>query len=350
MLFFDEIQACPEALSSLRFFYEKMPELHVIAAGSLLEFALAHIPSQGVGRIHSLFLYPFSFDEFLQALEETSLIEMKNNADAKHPLDNIFHQKLIDHLKIFYLIGGMPEIVKEFVVSKDILSCQKKINDITETLKDDFAKYKKRSPVQRLKEVFDSIALQTGGKFKYSNIDGSSSHYFFKEALSLIVQAGLAYKIFHSAAQGIPLGAQIKINKFKVILSDTGIHQKVLGLDISNIVSAQNIEVINKGNLAELFTGMEILKNFDPEKRGQLYYWHREKRSSNAEVDYLLQKDDKIIPIEVKAGIKGKMQSMRIFIQEHSSPYGIRISLENFSQQGNIYNYPLYAISNILRK
>ncbi|MBU1121839.1 MAG: ATP-binding protein [Candidatus Omnitrophota bacterium] len=207
LLFFDEIQACPEALSALRFFYEKIPDLHVAAAGSLLEFAIAEIPSYGVGRIYSLFLYPLSFDEFLQALGENDLIGMKNKANYKYPLDDIFHHRLIDYLKIYYLIGGMPEVVKSFARNKDIIFCQKILNDLLETVKDDFAKYKNRSPIQRLKEVFDSISFQSGAKFKYSNIDSSSSHHPLKAALNLIVQAGLAYKIFHTAARGCPLGA-----------------------------------------------------------------------------------------------------------------------------------------------
>lgn len=135
-----------------------------------------------------------------------------------------------------------------------------------------------------------------------------------------------------------------------MILFDTGIHQKVLGLNMSDVISAQNIDLINKGNLAELFTGIEILKNIDSGIRDQLYYWHKEKRGSMAEVDYLLQKDNQIIPIEVKSGIKGRMQSIRILMNEHNSPYGIRLSLENFSRQGNVYIYPLYAIANIIRE
>lgn len=348
LLFFDEIQACPQALSSLRFFYEKMPDLHVAAAGSLLEFSLSEIPSQGVGRIHSLFMYPMSFDEFLLALNESALIEIKKQADAKHPLDQIFHDKLIEYLRIFYLIGGMPEAISEFTISRDVLSCQKILNNLLETLRDDFAKYKSRSPIQRLREVFDSIAFQSGGKFKYSNIDSGSAHRYLKEALNLIIQAGLAYKIYHSSAQGIPLGAQVKLNKFKAILLDAGIHQKILGLNIADIITANHADLINKGSLAEIFTGTEIIKNYPADIRPQLYYWHKEKRASSAEVDYLIQKNEKIIPIEVKSGTRGQMQSMKIFIDEHNSPYGIKISLENFGRQGNIHIYPLYAIANIL--
>lgn len=350
LLFFDEIQECPEALSSLRFFYEKMPNLHVAAAGSLLEFVISEIPSQGVGRVHSIYMYPMSFDEFLEAVGEKQLIELKNHAAADRPLDEVFHKRLIDYLKIYNIIGGMPEVIKKYVTSKDILFCQEKLSDLIGTLRDDFAKYKKRSPLQRLREVFDSIALQAGGKFKYSNIDSHSSHNSLKEALDLIVQAGLAYKIYHTSAQGLPLGAQIRINKFKVILFDTGIHQKVLGLNMADIIAAQEINAINKGSIAEVFTGLEIIKNSPPDSEGRLYYWHKEKRASNAEIDYLIPCGSQIVPIEVKSGIRGKMQSMRIFMAEHNSEKGIRLSLENFARYGNIDIYPLYAIKNIFQR
>ena len=351
LLFFDEIQACPEAITSLRFFYEKMPDLHLIAAGSLLEFAIAEIPSQGVGRINSAYMYPLSFDEFLRVQGEGELLKMKNSVGSQQPLDNIFHHKLIDHLKIFYLIGGMPEVVAEYIKTKNIVSCHKIINDLLETLRDDFAKYKKRSPVQRLKEVFDSITFQSGNKFKYSNIDSQSAHNALKEALDLIIQAGLAYKIYHSSAQGLPLGAQIKLNKFKVILLDPGLHQQILGLKMADIISAQDLAVINQGNIAEVFVGTEIIKYSSSYSKQQLYYWHKEKRGSNAEVDYLIQKGNKIIPLEVKSGTRGQMQSMKIFLREHQNytPKGIRLSLENFNQASRIDTYPLYAISKILK-
>ena len=164
----------------------------------------------------------------------------------------------------------------------------------------------------------------------------------------MIVQAGLAYKIYHTSDRGLPLGAQIKTNKFKVILFDTGIHQKILGLNMGGIIAAQDINAINKGNIAEVFTGLEIIKNSPYDSKGQLYYWHKEKRASNAEVDYIIQHNDKILPIEVKSGIKGKMQSMKLFIAEHNTRKGLRLSLENFTGYEDIDVYPLYAIKNIL--
>ena len=347
LLFFDEIQACPEALSSLRFFYEKMPKLHLIAAGSLLEFALSEIPSQGVGRIQSLFMYPMSFVEFLMANDAQSIVEFVNKSNTQNPLDEIFHKKLIEYLKIYLFIGGMPEVVQTYVNRKDLILCQKKLDSLLITFRDDFAKYKKKSPVGRLREVFDSVVFQAGNKFKYSNIESSSKSQDLKEALDLLLQAGLAYKIYHSSAQGLPLGAQINIKKFKVILFDIGLHQRLLGLDLRNYLLSENFQGINKGNMAEIFVGLELMCTSPVYLSPQLFYWHREVRGSNSEIDYLIQQEENVIPVEVKAGTKGQMQSMYIFLKSHKSKYGIRISLENFAEYEKIKVIPLYAVYKI---
>lgn len=344
LLFFDEIQACPEALSSLRFFHEKMPELHVIAAGSLLEFALSEIPSQGVGRISSLFMYPMSFTEFLTANGAKPMMDLVSKTYGQCPVDDVFHKKLIDYLKTYLLTGGMPEVVGAYVKHRDLILCQKKLDDLLITLKDDFAKYKKRAPVGRLREVFDSIVFQAGAKFKYSNIESSSSSHSLKEALDLLVQAGLAYKVYHTDARGVPLGAQMDAKKFKVVLFDVGIHQRLLGLDLQSCFLTEGFQGINKGNMAEVFAGLELLHNRPLNLKHQLFYWHKETRASNAEIDYLIQQGEKIVPIEVKAGTKGQMQSMHIFLTSRGISRGIRTSLENFCEYEKIRVIPLYAI------
>ena len=339
LLFFDEIQACPDALSSLRFFYEKMPDLHVASAGSLLELVLAELPSYGVGRIQSLFMYPMSFDEYLNALGEKVLIDMKDSRN----LGPVFHNKIIDYLKIFYLIGGLPEIVEEYVDTKNILNCQQKLGDLLESFRDDFAKYKKQVDIQTLDEVFKSIAVQTGHKFKYSNIDSAHDRRALKQALDLLVQAGLAYKVYHTAGHGVPLGAEVKSNRFKVVLFDTGMHFRILELNNADILVAKDIDMINKGGIAEVFVGNEFIKSMDHRIRGQLFYWHNEGKGTSSEVDYLIQKDSKIIPVEVKSGKTGKMKSMMVFLKQHKSEYGVRLSLENFSKYENILIMPLYS-------
>ncbi|MGE5426690.1 MAG: ATP-binding protein [Methylococcaceae bacterium] len=348
LIFFDEIQTCIPAISSLRFFYEKLPNLHIIAAGSLLEFALSEIPSFGVGRIRSMFMYPFSFDEFLLANNEDLLLNVKQNASPAKPLAEPLHEKLLNYLKRFLIIGGMPEVVANYIQGKNINDCQRVLDDLIISFRADFAKYKHNVPVSRISEVFESIVQQTGGKFVYNKAATEANHKQVKEAIDLLIMAGLAYPVIQTSANGIPLGAQSDLRKRKMLLFDTGLFQRLLGLNIADILIAEEFNLINKGSLAELFVGLELLKSASCYEQHNLYYWQREALNSNAEVDYLIQKQQNIIPLEVKSGTKGSMQSLYIFLKEKNRPFGIRLSLENFSNYESICVFPLYAVSNIV--
>lgn len=343
LLFLDEIQACPEAIAALRFFQEDMPGLHVVAAGSLLEFSLEQIPSMGVGRISSHFMCPMSFCEFLGAVGDESLRDMMLAADPMHPLDAPFHDRLTDRLREYLLIGGLPEAVQTYVSQRDLRAVQTVLDDMIVTITDDFAKYRDRAPVLRLTEVFESIPFQAGSKFKYAAIGAESSTPPLKHALDMLEKASIAHKVFHTSARGLPLGAQVNAKKFKVVLFDVGIQQRLLGLDLSKRLVANDFKAVNRGGVAEVFVGQEILAYSSPAGKTALHYWHREARSSNAEVDYVMQVDDTILPIEVKAGTKGQMQSIRIFMQDRALEKGVRMSLENFGTLGNIDILPLYA-------
>jgi predicted AAA+ superfamily ATPase len=347
LLFFDEIQSCPEAIGSLRFFHEKMADLHVVAAGSLLEFALEEIPSMGVGRITSLFMCPMSFVEFLTALGEHGLIAMLDKAGVANPLDEAFHNRLLNRLTTYLMIGGMPEVVQCYVDSRDLLECQFILDDLIVGFIDDFAKYKHKTSVVRLEEVFRNISLQSGEKFKYSKIDKHTSSGLYKESLNLLVKAGVVHKIHHTSAQGLPLGAQVNEKKFKACLFDIGMHQRLMGLELSELLVARDFKLVNRGGLLEVFAGLELIAYGNPRVKQALYYWHREAKSSNAEVDYIIQRNNQVVPIEVKAGTKGQMQSMHLFLKERELDYGIRVSLENFCQYDHIQVYPAYAISKL---
>ncbi len=348
LLFFDEIQSCPKAIQSLRFFYESKPGLHVVAAGSLLEFALEDLTSWGVGRIRSVYMYPMSFDEFLLANNEDALIELKRNASPVSPLNPAFHEKLKDYLKRFLMIGGMPEAVKTFIGnSSNINLVQNVLSDITTSYNDDFAKYKSRVSVLRLREMMRSVVNQSGGKFIYANAGALSNPAQAKEALDLLEMAGLVYKVYHTSGQGIPLGTGVNFKMFKVLLHDNGIFQHLSGLRLSELLIANNIDMLNKGNIAEAFAGLEMTKYANVHEKGQLYYWHREKRGSSAEVDYLIDYQGQVVPVEVKSGSSGKMQSLNRFLEEKKTTFGIRLSLENFSAYDKIRVIPLYAISNL---
>ena len=346
LLFIDEIQACLPAISSLRFFYEQYPELHVIAAGSLLEFALSELPSFGVGRIRALFLYPFSFNEFLEAIGEKRLLIAIQNASSENPLSELVHKKALSLYKRFVIIGGMPKVLSHYIETGSLLKCQEILDDLFISLQDDFVKYKNRVSPLMLKEVFNSVVAQNASKFVYSKATPDLNRIQVKTCLELLSMAGLIYPVTHTSANGIPLGAEINTKFRKYIVFDTGLYQRILGLDLSDLLLKSDFNAINKGAIAELFVGLELMKISD--KKSELYYWQRESRNSQAEVDYIVQKNTTILPIEVKSGTKGSMQSLFLFLNEKNLETGIRVSQENFSKYFKIKVFPIYAVTNIL--
>ncbi len=350
LIFFDEIQTCIPAISSLRFFYEKYARLHIIAAGSLLEFALEEIPSFGVGRIRSLFMYPLSFDEYLIGSGEQSLHDAKKKADIKKPLADPLHQKLIEHFKRFLIIGGMPEVIASYIENNDIRQCGQVLDDLITSLKADFVKYKRKVPFLRISAVFDSVIQQSGNKFTYAKAATEDNHKQVVEAVNLLIMAGLVIPVTHTAANGLPLGAETNPKKRKMLVLDTDIFQRLLGLEIAEIVLEEDFDVINKGAIAEQFVGLELLKNSSCYQQQSLYFWQREAKSSNAEVDYVVQQNQNILPIEVKSGKKGSMQSLFLFLAEKKLSYGVRFSLENYSSYEGVKVYPIYAVAELISK
>lgn len=345
LLFMDEIQQCPDALRSLRFFYEKMPDLAVIAAGSLLEFSLAEIPSFGVGRISSIFMYPLSFFEFLDASGNELLKQAIVSAGPEAPLQPPLHQKAMELLKTYLTIGGLPEAVKCYVHTGELIEVQRILDELIVTYRDDFSKYKTRVAPDKLDATFHSIARQAGRKFMYSAA-GQGSRSGFSTALDLLLMAGLGIRVYHSDCRGIPISAEIKTRRFKVLPFDTGIYQRLMGLDIPSFLLADDQNLINKGALAEIYVGLSLISSAPVHIRPALHYWCREKRSSSAEVDYVIQLNNDIIPVEVKSSGRGSMQSMHLFLRERSLKTGLRFSAEPFSRYGNISVIPLYAAEN----
>lgn len=354
LLFFDEIQECPEALMSLRFFHEKLPELHVIAAGSLLEFVMSEIPSFGVGRIDSLFMYPLSVEEFFRALGEELLLEAIIKALPEAPLDSILHTKALELYKTYLIIGGLPAVVQSYIQSRDINECLLIIGSIVQGYEDDFAKYNTRISSQKLRDTLRATAKQAGSKFVAARVDPERSSSGYDKALELLRLAGLVYKILPTNANGIPLEAESENRGFKVIPFDVGFNNALLGLNVSEFLLQDNVSLVNKGALAEIVCGTEIIKHSFVRKRSQLYYWKRNSRGSSSEVDYIVQRNSNIVPVEVKAGTKGQMQSLYLFLKNKNKSFGIRTSLENFSSfsapdmKSQINVVPLYAIGRYL--
>ncbi|MGN0206579.1 MAG: ATP-binding protein [Muribaculaceae bacterium] len=352
LIFFDEIQSCVKAIHSLWFFYEDYPELHIIAAGSLLEFALKKMESFGVGRVRSLFMYPMSFDEFLIATGHELWLKEKQDCSPTKPVFESLHNKLVEAFRNYLLIGGMPEAVSMWVSTGDYLKCNQIHMDIIQTYEDDFSKYERRADPLLLRNTLHSIINQVGGKFVFSNVEGGYRTDKVKESLELLENAGLICPVIHSASNGLPLGAEINSKFIKYLYLDSGLLLSMLGIGntasqslFKETLMGNMTDLVNKGHITEMVAGTEILKYSNPNQRQSLYYWQNLSRGAQAEVDYVIAKGMKVVPIEIKSGTKGSMKSMYQFMENKGVDYGIRCSLENFGRVGNVDVIPVYALA-----
>lgn len=363
LLFIDEIQESQEAIMALRYFKEDMPNLHVIAAGSLLEFVLDEIPTFGVGRIHSMYMFPMTFDEFLLANGEQLLLDARGQANIDAPLPTPLHEKLIGLMRTFMLVGGMPESVVKWVQTHDFLQCQEVQDDIITGYEADFPKYKKKVDPQLLIATMKSAATQATKKFVYSRVPGEYKTAEVKKALDLLIKAGVLVPVTHSSGNGLPLGDEADESIRKILLLDTGLMLRLLNMTMGDtsaitaqILTATAADLVNKGPMAEMLAGLELLHYLTPNLHHDLYYWVRQAKNSTAEIDYLLSRDMKVLPFEVKAGVQGGMKSLWDFMREKKLDQAVRCSLENFGKfdyidaeaEGAVRHvevYPLYALS-----
>lgn len=367
LLFLDEIQVCPKVIMALRFFKEDRPGLHVIAAGSLLELALREIPTFGVGRIHSMFMYPMTFDEFLEANNAQLLITARNSATAASPLPEPLHEKLVEMFRTYLMVGGMPEAVERWVNTHDYLQCQTVHNDILISYEDDFPKYSRHVDPTLLRLTLYSAAVQATHKFSYADVGGGYRTEEVKRAVEMLILAGLIIPVTLSAANGLPLGSESNRSYRKMLLLDQGIMLRILSLTMdrgrelaTHILTSTAADLVNKGSMAEITAGLELRRYHSPDIRQDMFYWARDSRNAQAEIDYLFTHHGDIIPIEVKAGARGGMKSMWIFMREKHLNLGIRSSLENFATIAytnaetdntvrNVTICPLYALSQLDR-
>lgn len=364
LLFLDEIQECPEAIMALRFFKEDYPGLHVIAAGSLLEFTLQELPTFGVGRIHTLFMYPMTFDEFLNANNENGLISMKRQADSQHPLDAAFHEKLIEYFRIYLLVGGMPEAVLAWIKTHNFNQCSHIQEDIILTYEDDFSKYKKRVSPDLLRTTLHGICHQPGEKITFKQISADYRSSQIREAVRLLTLAGLVVPVIATSGNGIPLDAEANEKNMKILLLDSGLLLSVLQLEgnlaqhlVNLIMTGSPQDLVNKGGLVEMVAGLELLRNKPCVQRQKMFYWEKS-GNSIAEIDYLDTFHLKVTPIEIKSGTQGGMKSLWQFMREKRLTEAIRCSFENFGEftytdpqadnaERHITIIPLYALKNL---
>ena len=348
LLFIDEIQIVPRALTALRYFYEKMPSLHVIAAGSLLDFAIEEVGIP-VGRVQSLYMFPLSFIEFLAALDHIPLLKEIVFHDTAEQMSDVVHKQALSLLGDYCAIGGMPRVVQLWQEKKQPLACVEIQAAIIDTYRQDFGKYAKNLQIKYVELIFNYIPMQLGRKFKYSLIEGEYRKRELSPALDLLVTAGVAHRVYHSAGQGAPLGAQIDPQDYKVIFLDSALAQLLLDFDVTGWLTDPFAEFTNKGSIIEAFVGQEMLAYDNPHTKKNLYYWQRETRGSEAEIDYLMQLNASVVPIEVKSGTGSTLKSMHSFLTSHPhSPYGIRFSTTNYSIHEKVHSLPLYAIISVM--
>ena len=365
LLFLDEIQKSADAIQSLWSFKEDYKELHVVAAGSLLEFALQDLPSFGVGRIRSLFVYPFSFDEFLVAEGKADWVKAKQEANTEKPLLTPLYNDLVQHFRTFLMVGGMPASVATWVTTHDYSQCQAELDDIQLTYYDDFPKYAKKVDPTLLRNTLQSVVMQIGDKFTYSEVDGGYRADDVKKALKLLCDAGIIKRVSYTSGNGLPLGAEVNDKFRKYIYLDSGLLLRILDLDFGGarqltemIIAGTSEDLVNKGGLAEMVLGWELVKYNNPRMQHDLFYWENTAEGTRSEVDYIIARDLKVLPIECKAGTSGKMKSMYEFMHQKHLAEAIRSSLENFSELEHIDKkdqdavrhvqiVPLFAISNL---
>ncbi len=328
LVFLDEIQAAPEVFAKLRYFYEDLPQLHIIAAGSLLDFVLEdHTFSMPVGRIEYLHLGPMTFEEFLAASKKNLLYDFIQTYSVTKDMPDSVHLDLVSLFKTYLIIGGMPEAVLAYLETQSFHESERVKASILGTYEDDFHKYGSRVNHLRILNVFKKLPLMVGEKFKYVNVDRNERAQGIENDLHLLEMARIAFRVKHSACNGVPLGAEANEKKFKLLFLDVGLMASACGLGMLDLEAADDLIMSNSGSLCEQFAGQHLLYSDDCFKKPELYYWVREAKSSSAEVDYIISSGSKIIPIEIKAGKTGRLKSLHQFINEKGIHSAVRINL-----------------------
>lgn len=343
LLFFDEIQEAPRAILALRYFYEELPNLHIIAAGSLLEFAIEKVGIP-VGRISMLYMHPLSFLEYLVATRNHLLAKQILNHPVGLPMEDVIHKKLLELLGEYLSIGGMPEALSRWTQTQDPASALHVLQQIGATYKQDFEKYGRKTQVKYLELLFNQIPHLIGKEFSYREIHGEYRKRELAPALELLERANIIHIVRYSSGQGIPIGSGIDFDTFKVIYLDVGLCQTFLGSDISVWFLNPLGGFENRGEIAESFIGQELICYANPESKAEIHFWKRKEKNSSAEVDYLIQQGEVILPLEVKSGHGNTLKSLHLFLDSHpKSPTGIRFSSLNYSMMPKLDSRPLYA-------
>ncbi len=337
LIILDEIQECPKALTALKYFYENNPEYHIVAAGSLLGVALHEDVSFPVGKVDFLDLYPLSFLEFLDAMGEENFVELLNKPDS----DNIktFKPKYIEWLKKYYYIGGMPEVVNDFVKNNDYKKARKIQENILSAYTSDFSKHISSTGKLKIDLLWESIPnqlTQESKKFVYKKIKQGARADEFEEALSWLINCGLVYKINRITKPALPIRAYEDTKAFKLFILDVGLLCALSKLPARTLLDGDKIFTEFNGALAEQYV-LQQLKTLDDM---EVAYWIS--KSGNAEIDFVIQTDGYVIPVEVKATTNLQAKSLKVYREKFEPEISIRTSLADFEINNGLFNIPLF--------
>ena len=343
LIIFDEIQEAPRGLTALKYFQEKAPQYHVVAAGSLLGIAMHSNDSFPVGKVDFMDLYPLSFSEFLEAVGQEAFARLLAKKDWG--LIAAFRSKLIDLLKQYYYVGGMPEVVNAFINHKDYAEVRQLQQTILDSYDRDFSKHAPIAEVPRIRMIWRSVPAQLAKenkKFIYGVVKEGARAKDFELAIEWLIDAGLIYKVSRVKKAGIPLSAYEDFSAFKLFLLDTGLMGAMSGLPPQALLEGNVLFSDYKGAITEQY----VLQQLKSVKGLSIYYWSSD--TSRGELDFLLQKDVSVIPVEVKAEENLQSKSLRFFVEKNAGLHGARFSMSDYRKQEWMINYPLYSVGYIL--
>mgnify|MGYP004702458725 FL=1 len=340
LIFIDEIQTCERAITSLKYFCEQMPEHHIIGAGSLLGVAINREKfSFPVGKVNEISMYPMDFEEFLWAMNGELIAEkIKEHFTANQAMPEAYHDVALDWYQKYFIIGGMPAAVSQFVKTESFIKCQNIQNEILNQYLIDMSKYADPTTGIKIRACYNSIPAQLAkenAKFQYKVVQRGGTATIFGEAIDWLIFAGISLKCQRLDHGFLPISAYVDLINFKLYMADIGLLTLHSKIPLQTILSPIEIDNTFLGAMTENYIAQVLTCSRHP-----LMYWESD---GKAEVDFVLQIENDVIPVEVKKGKRNRSKSLHLFIEKYESPYAIRISKKNFGFENRIKSVPLYA-------